>query len=97
MTLSMRRFKLTILPLFALLLLTQFLKAQDNAYHSVLRQGTWFKLSVAKENVYKLDYSTLQAMGADMSALDPDQIRIFGNPSGVLPEKNQAVRPDDLS
>jgi hypothetical protein len=94
---SMIRFKLKILPLVALLLLSQFLKAQDNAYHSVLRQGTWFKLSVAKENVYKLDYSTIQAMGIDMSTLNPDRIRIFGNPSGVLPEKNQAVRPDDLS
>ena len=54
--------------------------AQDNTYHSVLSEHTWYRLSVTKEGVYKLDYTTLQAMGVDMNALNPNQIRIFGNP-----------------
>ena len=71
--------------------------AQDNTYHSVLSEHTWYRLSVTKEGVYKLDYATLQAMGVDMSALNPSQIRIYGNPSGALPEKNSRTRPDDLT
>ena len=71
--------------------------AQDNTYQSVLNNHTWYRLSVTKEGVYKLDYSTLQAMGMDMASLNPNQIRIFGNPSGVLPEKNSKARPDDLT
>ena len=71
--------------------------AQDNTYHSVLSEHTWYRLSVTKEGVYKLDYTTLHAMGVDMNALNPNQIRIFGNPSGALPEKNAKARPDDLT
>lgn len=71
--------------------------AQENTYHSVLSEHTWYKLSLTKEGVYKLDYSTLQAMGIDMNVLNPMQIRIFGNPSGALPEKNMDPRPDDLT
>ena len=71
--------------------------AQDNAYHSVLGQHTWHRLSVAQEGVYKLDYATLQAMGVDMNTLNPNQIRLFGNPAGALPEKNSKARPDDLT
>ena len=84
----MKQRKLTILSLFVLLLSAQFGLAQDNAYHSVLQEGTWFKLSVAQEGVYKLDYATLQSMGIDMNALNPNQIRIFGNLSGPLPERH---------
>lgn len=82
--------------LLALLLAIQGM-AQQNAYQSVLGQHTWYRLSVAQEGVYKLDYATLQAMGIDMNVLNPNQIRIFGNPSGALPEKNSEVRPDDLT
>ena len=71
--------------------------AQVNNYHSVLSEHTWHRLSVTQEGVYQLDYATLQAMGMDMDRLNPDQIRMFGNPSGKLPEKNSATRPDDLT
>lgn len=72
-------------------------QAQDNTYQSVLSGHTWYRLSVTQEGVYKLDYPTLQAMGVDMGSLNPNQIRIFGNPSGALPEKNSKARPDDLT
>lgn len=71
--------------------------AQNHTYQSVLNNHTWYRLSVTKEGVYKLDFSTLQAMGIDMGALNPNQIRVFGNPSGALPEKNSKARPDDLT
>lgn len=71
--------------------------AQDNTYQSVLSDHTWYRLAVTQEGIYKLDYPTLQAMGVDMGSLNPNQIRIFGNPSGALPEKNSKARPDDLT
>lgn len=97
MTFGMKQIKLLIMLLAVLLAPAHFAWAQDNAYHSVLKEGTWFKLSVFQEGVYRLDYSTLQRMGLEMKNLNPDQIRIFGNPSGVLPEKNGQERPDDLT
>lgn len=71
--------------------------AQDNAPHSVLSQHTWVKMAVAEEGVYQLDYATLSAMNFDMGNLNPNQIRIFGNVSGRLPERNSESRPDDLN
>lgn len=71
--------------------------AQDNTYHSVLSEHTWYRLSVTQEGAHQLDYATLQGMGIDMGSLNPSQIRLFGNPSGALPEKNADSRPDDLT
>ena len=99
MKLSMMKRILSIV-LFAaavLLLPTRSAVAQVNNYHSVLSEHTWHRLSVTQEGVYRLDYGTLQAMGIDMDQLNPDQIRVFGNPSGKLPEKNSEIRPDDLT
>lgn len=71
--------------------------AQDNTYHSVLSEHTWYRLSVTQEGAHQLDYATLQGMGIDMGSLNPSQIRLFGNPSGALPEKNADSRSDDLT
>ena len=90
-----RILRVALASLFALLLKVGM--AQDNTYQSVLNNHTWYRLSVTKEGVYKLDYSALQTMGIDMASLNPNQIRLFGNPSGVLPEKNSQARPDDLT
>ena len=86
---------------FATALLMLFLGttglAQTNTYHSVLSEHTWYRLSVTQEGAYQLDYATLQGMGIDVSTLNPNHIRLFGNPSGALPEKNSESRPDDLT
>ena len=91
--------KNTIILATALLLMfqVQIGWAQGNTYQSVLSNHTWYRLSVTREGVYQLDYATLQAMGIDMDNLNPSQIRLFGNPSRILPEKNSEARPDDLT
>ena len=71
--------------------------AQNNTSQSVLRNHTWYRLAVTQEGAYQLDYATLQRMGVDVDGLNPDKIRLFGNPSGALPEKNSFSRPDDLT
>ena len=92
------KYRITILIAVALLLLNGSKGvAQDNTYQSVLSEHTWYRLSVTKEGAHQLDYATLQDMGIDMSGLNPKKIRLFGNPSGALPEKNSDSRPDDLT
>ena len=92
------KYRKTIVLAFALLLLSGSMgRAQNNTYQSVLSEHTWYRLSVTQEGACKLDYATLQGMGIDMGSLNPNQIRLFGNPSGALPEKNANSRPDDLT
>ena len=88
---------IVLLGVLALLFNAQTVVAQENTYQSVLSEHSWYRLSVTQEGVYQLDYATLQSMGVDMSTLNPNQIRLFGNPSGCLPEKNSEARPDDLT
>ena len=61
----------------------------------VLNAGNWFKVKIDKSGMFKITYSELQAMGFDVSS-NPRQIALFGNGGGVLPEKNNAFRYDDL-
>lgn len=93
----MKKSILRIVTVFALALSVDMGLAQQNTYYSVLRDHTWHRISVTEEGVYKLDYATLEAMGFDMGTLNPKQIRLFGNPTGALPELNSDARPDDLT
>ena len=83
---------------FVLLLLSlgMQVQAQNNAYHSVLAEHSWYRLAVAHEGVYKIDRTSFVEMGIDAEGVNPDQIRVFGAPAGILPEKNSDPRPDDL-
>ncbi|MFL5765374.1 MAG: type IX secretion system sortase PorU [Bacteroidia bacterium] len=67
------------------------------AANSVLQNGTWYKIGLVNDGVYKLSYSFLQSLGIDMSTVDPHNIRIFGNGGGMLPELSSVSRRDDLT
>lgn len=92
-----RRNIIVLSSIMLLMFCAQVGLAQEHTYQSVLSNHTWHRLSVTREGVYQLDYATLQSMGIDINSLNPNQIRIFGNVSGVLPEKNSEARPDDLT
>lgn len=66
------------------------------AANSVLQTGTWYKIGLTQDGVYKLSYSFFQNLGIDVSTLDPQNIRIYGNGGGMLPELNSVARKDDL-
>lgn len=83
--------------LLALMLCPFLATAQSHTTQSVLSEHTWHRMSVVREGIYKLDHNALNAMGIDMDRLNPNEIRIFGNPSGALPESNKEERYDDLS
>ncbi len=76
-------------------------KAGTRAAHtygaaSVLQSGTWYKIAIASDGIYKLTYSFLKNLGIDMTAVNPQNIRVYGNGGGMLPELNSTPRPDDL-
>ncbi|WP_347159639.1 type IX secretion system sortase PorU [Pontibacter chitinilyticus] len=73
-----------------------------NALHSspaatsVLSSGDWYKLAVTGSGIYKIDGSTLQALGINTQNLDSKTIQLYGNGGGMLPQPNSTPRPDDL-
>ena len=71
----------------------------DFATNSVLRQGTWFRFTVAETGVHKLTRAFLtDEMGVNLDGVDPRDIAIFGQPfAGKLPETINADAPDDLT
>ena len=63
---------------------------------SVLSAGTWYKLSVGEEGVYKIDLPFLTSLGISGS-IPSASIRLFGNGGGMLPEAAGAIPIDDLA
>jgi hypothetical protein len=66
------------------------------AENSVLASGTWYKFGIPSDGIYRLTYDDLKKAGIDVAAINPLNLRIFGNGGGMLPEANAALRVDDL-
>ena len=66
------------------------------AANSVLASGTWYEFGVNGDGVYKLDKNFFQSIGINIANINPQNIRIFGNGGGMLPENNSSFRYDDL-
>jgi hypothetical protein len=66
------------------------------ADHSVLSEGTWYKVAIARDGVYKMDKSFLNQLGVNSNAINPQNINVYGNGGQLLPEDNQDFRYDDL-
>ncbi|MEQ9415476.1 MAG: hypothetical protein RIF39_16690, partial [Cyclobacteriaceae bacterium] len=86
--------KLTIL--FGLALLVLIPNARAQALESPLKSGQWAKFSVLEDGVYKIDYNLLKSAGFDPDKIDPRNISLFGNGSGMLPQANSASRINHL-
>ena len=65
--------------------------------NSVLASGDWFKIGVAESGVYRLDKATLSKMGLNVAGLNPNNLHLYGNSMGILPQPNATKRPDDLA
>lgn len=63
------------------------------AAHSVLSKGSWFKLAVTREGIYKIDKSLLAGMGVSGNL---SEVRLYGTGGRMLPESNAIARHDDL-
>lgn len=72
--------------------------ASLNAYsqNSVLSEGTWFKLLVNETGIHKITYDNIVNWGINPVLINPQNIRIYGNGNGMLPESNDEFRYNDL-
>lgn len=67
----------------------------DFANGSVLASGNWYKISVRKEGIFKIDRTWLNSNGIN-GTISFSTFGVFGNGGGMLPESNLAFRYDDL-
>lgn len=74
-------------------------KPKDFVLESVMKpgSGSWYKISVAKDGIYKIDKTFLESCGINTTGLNPAHIHIYGNGDGLIPEKNNLPRTDDLA
>ncbi|MBA2422635.1 MAG: hypothetical protein H0V61_05365, partial [Chitinophagales bacterium] len=86
------RYNLTVIPSAE-----NTIRGTDNyALHSVLSSGNWYKISVTRDGIHKIDKTFLDGLGISTSSIDPHNIRVYGNGGGMLPEANAIFRHDDL-
>lgn len=66
-------------------------------FNSVLETGEIIKLAVEEKGVTKISYQFLKDnLDANIDNIDPRNIKLFGNGSGMLPENVGVDRQDDL-
>lgn len=71
--------------------------AQRNyADNSVLARGSWYKIAITKEGVYKVDAAFLSRLGINSFQLNSASIQLFGNGGAMPQEKNNVTVTDDL-
>ena len=71
-------------------------QVKDYVTNSVLSGGSWYKIAVAADGVYKIDKQFLQNLGVDVANLSPSSINVYGNANGKLSESNAGFYYDDL-
>ena len=84
--------KLLHIFLFSIIILSQKTVAQN----SVLAKGDWIKIGVISSGIHKLDANFLQKSGINLSQINPQNIKIYGNGGGMLPQANDLPRAKDL-
>lgn len=67
------------------------------AAHSVLANGSWYRIGIRQEGVYKIDVPFLASLGINTSNLSSATIRLYGNGGAMLDENNAVGRIDDLA
>jgi hypothetical protein len=71
----------------------------SNAYaaSSVLAAGTWYKIAVTADGIYKIDYNFVKnTLNVNPASVTLSSLAVFGNGGGMLPDKNAIPYPDDL-
>lgn len=81
---------------FILIFIIQSSLAQEFKKNSVLKKGEFHKVAIASSGIYKLDAKFFSDLGLDITEIDPTHINVYGNPGGMLPQANNAIRYDDL-
>lgn len=80
------------ISLFLLILFSSKTVAQN----SVLAKGDWIKIGVISSGIHKIDANFLQKSGLNLAQINPQNIKIYGNGGGMLPQANNIPRAKDL-
>lgn len=64
--------------------------------NSVLNSGTWYKIEIDEDGIYKLDAAFFKNAGISLTNVDPRTLRVFGNGGGEVLEDPTVDRPNDL-
>lgn len=70
--------------------------ARSAPINSVLSSGTWVKVEVAEDGLYKLDAAYLRSIGIDPVGKSITDINVFGGDGRALPENLNIARPSDV-
>lgn len=66
------------------------------ADNSVLATGDWFRFCLEETGIYRLTYNDLEGLGMNPSSIQKQNIRIYGNGGGTIPDANSEYAPRDL-
>ncbi|HCC71916.1 MAG TPA: hypothetical protein DEQ09_12310 [Bacteroidales bacterium] len=81
---------ISILVLY--LLTSALLTSQEYAGSSVLSTGTWHRVKIVNEGIYRIDFNDLSSLGLEAGS----EIALYSNNYGLLSFYNDDPRPDDL-
>ncbi len=70
--------------------------AKRTISNSVLAAGEWFKFSVNKDGIYKIDANMLTSAGININNINPKTLKLYSHQGGMLSENNADFRFDDL-
>ena len=66
------------------------------ADHSALSTGDWYKLKISSSGIYKITGADMINYGMSITGLSVNDIRLYGNGGGMMPEANSGFFYDDL-
>ncbi|HCY46386.1 MAG TPA: hypothetical protein DHU89_06850, partial [Flavobacteriales bacterium] len=59
-----------------------------SAGNSVLSEGLWYKIKIESDGIYRIDKAFLEENGIDPTAVNPNNVNIYGNTGDQLPIDN---------
>ena len=77
--------------------LTQKRTTSVKSVNSVLANNDWYKMAFVGSGLYKIDYNYLNSLGINPDNINPQNIQIYGNGGGMLPQVNTDFRHQDLT
>ena len=85
-----------ILSFLTLVFFSVFTISKSKAQNSVLAEGVFYKLEVTENKVYKITPDFLASLGINVSSINPNNIKVYGNGGGMLPQANKDFRYKSL-
>lgn len=70
---------------------------KGNKANSVLSEGTFYKIKIKDDGVYKIDRDFFQKNSINIDNIDLSTFKIYGNGGNMLPEPISYSRTDDLA